>query len=65
MAKRVRQPSLRCQIHFMPDRHVSQKLSQVYHWLVPESAPATDRRSTQLAAAGYEKDRRHLRSSFL
>jgi hypothetical protein len=63
MAKRARQPKLRCQIHFMPDRHVLQKLSQVYHWLVPESAAGPQ--STPLAAAGHEKDSRHLRSSLL
>ena len=63
MAKRVRQPKLRCQIHFMPDRYVSQKLSQVYRWLVPESAAGPP--GTALAAAGHEKDSRHLRSSLL
>jgi hypothetical protein len=65
MAKFRRQPRLRCQIHFLPDRHVVQKMSQVYHWLVPESEPEISQRSSQLSIGQHAKDSRHLRPSFL
>lgn len=64
MAKTKRQPDLRCQTHFLSDRHVSQKLSQVYQWLVPEPPPGDPQAHRELTAAAHEKDCRHLHSSF-
>jgi hypothetical protein len=63
MAERKSQRQVRCQNQYVYDRLSSQKMSQVYHWLVPdalESKPAT-----KLVAAENEKDRGHLRPSFL
>jgi hypothetical protein len=62
MAERKSQRQVRCQNQYVYDRLSSQKMSQVYHWLVPdevESKPAT-----KLVAAENEKDRSHLRQSF-
>jgi hypothetical protein len=63
MAQSRRQRALRCEIHFQPDRHVSQKMAQVYHWLVPESEelPASYEIG-RLGKASYEKERSHLHS---
>ena len=63
MAESKRQPRLRCQIHFQPDRHVRQKLSQVYHWLVPQSELGTTPEAGQLSTAQDAKERSHLRPS--
>ncbi len=63
MAKARRQHPLRCQTHYLPDRHVLQKMLQVYRWLVPEPEPGNAHRAPDLIAAHDEKDRRHLRSS--
>jgi hypothetical protein len=63
MAERKGQRRVRCQNQYVYDRLSSEKLSQVYHWLVrdePESEPAA-----KVACTGNEKDRRHLRASFL
>jgi hypothetical protein len=65
MAEPRRQRTVRCQIHFLPDRHVSQKMSQVYRWLVPELEPTSAAPSAELTTINHEKDCRHLRSSFL
>ncbi len=65
MAESRRQHKLHCQTHYLPDRHVSQKMSQVYRWLVPESGPGSTARPAQLMSAQYEKNCRHLRSSLL
>ena len=35
MAERRGQRKLRCQINYLPDRHVLQKMSEVYRRLVP------------------------------
>jgi len=65
MGESKRQPKLQCQIHFLPDRHVSQKMSQVYRWLVPQADPPSAEQITQLLTIeGHEKDRRHLHSGF-
>jgi len=59
------QRKLRCQINYLPDRHVLQKMSEVYRRLVPESeAGENPSRSSRLATITGEKDRSHLRSSF-
>jgi hypothetical protein len=63
MAERKDQRQVRCQNKYVHDRLSSQKLSQVYHWLVPDEPP--DEPSAKLAVAENEKDRRHLRPSFL
>jgi hypothetical protein len=65
MAESRRQRSLRCQIHYLPDRHVPQKMSQVYRWLVPEAEAGEAPERSDLTTAQYEKNRSHLRSSFL
>jgi hypothetical protein len=65
MAEPKRQPKLRCQIHFVSDRHVSQKLSQVYRWLVPEGDPPGRELALSLMPTPHEKDRRHLHPGLL
>jgi hypothetical protein len=63
MAERQRQRQVRCQNQYVYDRLSSQKMSQVYHWLVPNQ-PESEQ-SVKLAVAENEKDRSHLRPSFL
>jgi hypothetical protein len=63
MAERKRQRQVRCQNQYVYDRLSSQKISQVYHWLVPDELE--NEPSAKLALAQNEKDRRHLRPSFL
>ena len=65
MAESRRQPRMRCQIHYLPDRHVPQKMSQVYQWLVPESERGPAQPVSQLTTSQRAKDRSYLRSSFL
>jgi len=64
MAER-RQPKMRCQIHYLPDRHVPQKMLQVYQWLVPESERQSAQPANQLTTVQHAKERSYLRSSFL
>ena len=61
MAERKRQRQFRCQNQYEYDRLSSRKMSQVYHWLVPEESESQP--STELVE--NEKDRSHLRPSFL
>jgi len=63
MAERKRQRQVRCENQYVPDRLSSQKMSQVYHWLVPDPPPGES--AAELALAANEKDRSHLRESFL
>ena len=63
MAERKRQRQVRCQTQYVYDRLSSQKMSQVYHWLVPD--PPGSEPAAQLAITENEKDRSHLRPSFL
>lgn len=63
MAERQRQRQVRCQNQYVYDRLSSEKVLQVYHWLVPEE-PEPER-SSELIVATDEKVRRHLRPSFL
>jgi len=65
MAERRGQRKLRCQINYLPDRHVLQKMSEVYRRLVPGPQPGGNQPSGQLTTVEREKDRSHLRSSFL
>jgi hypothetical protein len=61
MAERRGQRKFRCQIHYLADRHVSQKMAQVFRWLVPESEQSLTDESCELTLATHEKDRRPLR----
>jgi hypothetical protein len=63
MAERKNQRQVRCQNQYVYDRLSSQKMSQVYHWLVPDQSQSEP--SGKLAVAENEKDRSHLRPSFL
>lgn len=63
MAELKSQRQVRCQNQYVYDRLSSQKMSQVYHWLVPDETESKP--STKLVAAENEKDRSHLRPSFL
>lgn len=63
MAERKRQRQVRCENQYVQDRLSSQKMSQVYHWLVPDHPQ--DEPAANLALAEHEKDRSHLRPSFL
>ena len=64
MAERKGQRRVRCENQYVYDRLSSQKMSQVYHWLVPDDQ--TEREFlAKVTTAEHEKDRRHLRPSFL
>jgi len=63
MAERKRQRQVRCQNHYVYDRLSSQKMSRVYHWLVPDEAQREP--SAKLVIAENEKDRSHLCPSLL
>lgn len=63
MAERKRQRQVRCQNQYVYDRLSSQKISQVYHWLVPDEAQREA--STNLIIAENEKERSHLCPSLL
>ena len=64
MAERKRQRRVRCENQYVYDRLSSQKMSQVYHWLVPDD-PVGRESLTKVSTAENEKDRSHLRPSFL
>ena len=64
MAERKSQRRDRCQNQYVYDRLSFQKMSQVYHWLVPNDEPESEP-IAKLAIAENEKDRGHLRPSFL
>ena len=64
MAERQRQRQVRCQNQYVHDRLSSEKVLQVYHWLVPEEGPEPER-TKELIVATDEKVRSHLRPSFL
>ena len=49
MAERKRQRQVCCQNQYVYDRLASQKISQVYHWLVPDPPERS------------KSDRKHLR----
>ena len=63
MAERKSQRQVRCQNQYVYDRLSSQKMLQVYHWLVPDE-PESEQ-PAKLVIAANEKDRSHLRPSFL
>ena len=63
MAERKHQRQVRCENQYVQDRLSSQKMSQVYHWLVPDQSQSEP--AAQLALAKHEKARSHLRPSFL
>lgn len=63
MAERKPQRQVRCENQYVQDRLSSQKMSRVYHWLVPDEP---QRQSTvELAIAEHEKGRSHLRPGLL
>jgi hypothetical protein len=63
MAERKSQRQVRCRSQYIYDRLSSEKMSQVYHWLVPD--PPQNEPPAKLAVTENEKDRRHLRPSFV
>jgi hypothetical protein len=64
MAERKRQHRLRCENQYVYDRLSSEKMSQVYHWLVPDDQ-AGHQSLAKVTTAENEKERSHLRPSFL
>jgi hypothetical protein len=64
MAERKGERRVRCETQYVYDRLSSQKMSQVYHWLVPDD-PARRESLARVTSAEDEKDRSHLRPSFL
>jgi len=62
MAERKRQRQVGCQNQYVYDRLSSQKISQVYHWLVPDQPEREP--AAKLTVGENEKDRRPLRPSF-
>jgi hypothetical protein len=65
MAERKDHRQVRCQNQYVYDRLSSQKMSQVYHWLVPPEEESRSEKDATLTVAKNEKERRHLRPSFL
>jgi len=65
MAEPKSQHPVRCQNQYVYDRLSSQKMSQVYHWLVPEADEPEREQPAQLRVVENEKERSHLRASFL
>ena len=62
MAERKSQRQVRCQNQYVYDRLSPQKMSQVYHWLVPEEDQ--HEQATKVTVTKDEKDCSHLRPSF-
>jgi hypothetical protein len=65
MAERKGQHQVRCQNQYVYDRLSPQKMSQVYHWLVPTEAESPCDQNVLLTVAKNEKERSHLRPGFL
>ena len=63
MAERKNQRQVRCQHQYVYDRLSSEKVLQVYHWLVPEE-PEREK-AEELTVVTDEKNRSYLRPSFL
>jgi hypothetical protein len=61
MAERKPQRQVRCQNQYVYDRLSPEKVSQVYHWLVPEKREKEP--SARIAVAENEKAHSHLRPS--
>ena len=64
MAERKRQHRVRCENQYVYDRLSSQKMSQVYHWLVPDDEAGREPLA-KVTTAANEKDCSYLRPSFL
>ena len=64
MAERKGQRRVRCENQYGYDRLSSQKMSQVYHWLVPDDEAGREPLA-KVTTAENEKDRSHLRPCFL
>src|SRR5437763_16673501 len=61
MAEDKFRASLRCILHYRPDRHASEKLAQVYNFL----APLVGETDHDLKEDTYEQDSSHLCASLL
>ncbi len=64
MAERKGQRRVCCENQYVYDRLSSQKMSQVYHWLVPDDQAGREPLA-KVTTAASEKDRSHLRPRFL
>lgn len=64
MAERKGQRRVRCEHQYVYDRLSSEKMSQVYHWLGPDDQ-AGHEFLAKVTTAENEKERSHLRPSFL
>ena len=62
MAERKPQRQVRCQNQYVYDRLSPEKVSQVYHWLVPDKPE--QEQAHAVAPIENEKIHSHLRSSF-
>jgi len=62
MAERKPQRQVRCQNQYVYDRLSPEKVSQVYHWLVPDKPEQEPAHA--IALVENEKTHRPLRSSF-
>jgi hypothetical protein len=65
MVERKGQHQVRCQNQYVYDRLSPQKMSQVYHWLVPPAEERPSDQNVSLTVANNEKERSHLRPGFL
>lgn len=61
MGERKTKRRVRCQNQYVYDRLSPGKMSQVYHWLVPEKSE--QEQSAQITVTENEKAHSHLRSS--
>jgi hypothetical protein len=62
MGERKSQRQVRCQNLYLYDRLSPEKMSQVYHWLVPEKSEQEP--LTKLTVSKDEKAHSDLRASF-
>jgi hypothetical protein len=65
MAERKGQHKVRCRNQYVYDRLSPQKMSQVYHWLVPPEEESPGDQNVLLTIAKNEKERSYLRPGFL
>lgn len=65
MAERKGQHKVRCQNQYVYDRLSPQKMSQVYHWLVPQQEASPCDQNVLLTVTKNEKEHSDLRPSFL
>ena len=65
MVERKGQHQVRCQNQYVYDRLSPQKMSQVYHWLVPPEEESSGDQNVLLTVVKNEKERCNLRPGFL